>query len=156
MTMTSTYNSRLKPAVPMLVVSLIALLGELVELLNSEPDLVLGRKLDAHRQLLKRKQKLALDYRTGMKSLMAQPDLLKNLPEDTRRVLRTLGQKLADSAERNARALRTAVVATQRLIQNIITAVKDEVLPKGAYKNPAQIQGAYSPTCTPVAVRRSV
>jgi hypothetical protein len=156
MTMTATYNSRLKPAVPMLVVSLIALLGELVELLNSEPDLVLGRKLDAHRQLLKRKQKLALDYRTGMKSLMAQPDLLKNLPEDTRRVLRTLGQKLADSAERNARALRTAVVATQRLIQNIITAVKDEVLPKGAYENPAQIQGAYSPTCTPVAVRRSV
>jgi flagellar biosynthesis/type III secretory pathway chaperone len=142
-----------------LVTSTIGLLKELIELLEIEPDLVLNRKVEEHKALLKRKQKLVLDYRSSMKALINEPEMLKGLPEEPRKALKALGQKLAEVAERNARALRSAVVATQRLIQNIITIVKDEVLPKGAYKNPqtSYMQfGIYSPTCAPVAVRRSV
>jgi hypothetical protein len=157
MSMTGRISTR--ATVSPLVLSTIALLKELIDILEAEPDMVLGRKIDAHKNLLKRKQKLALEYRTSMKALINEPDMLRQLPEDARKTLKLLGQKLAEAADRNARALRSAVVATQRLIQNIIAIVKDEVLPKGAYRNPqtSYMQfGVYSPTCVPVAVRRSV
>jgi hypothetical protein len=145
-------------SVPPLVVSVIAVLKELIDIMEAEPAMVLERKLTLHGDLLKRKQKLALEYRSSMKALLAQPEMLKQLSEEVRKTLKLLAQKLVEVSERNARALRTAVVATQRLIQNIVSIVKDEVLPKGAYKNPqsSYMQGSYSPTCVPISVRRSV
>jgi hypothetical protein len=145
--------------VPPLVGSVIALMNELIELMAVEPELVMGRKFEAHKVLLKRKQKLTLDYRSSIKSLIGHPEILTQLPEDTRRTLKTTAQKLADTAERNARSLRAAVTAVQRLIQNIISYVKCEFLTNPNYKNPktAYLElGTYSPTCKPVAVRRVV
>ena len=133
------------PAVP----AIIRLMNELVELMTAEPELVMGRKFDEHKELLKRKQKLTLEYRAVVKSIAAQPDMLKTLPEDVRRVLKTATQKLNETAERNARTLRSAVTAVQRLIQNIIGHIKTEVLTKPGYKNPntAYLElGNYSPT----------
>ena len=146
------------PATPPLVVSIISLMNELIDIMAAEPELVMGRKFEAHKLLLKRKQRLAMDYRASIKSIAAQPDMLKQLPEDTRRALKSAAQKLAEAAERNARTLRAAVTAVQRLIQNIIAFVKSEMLVKPGYKNPktAHLElGTYSPTCKPVAVRRS-
>lgn len=145
-------------AVPPLVVSIISLMNELIEVLSTEPDLVLGRQFETHQKLLKRKQKLAMEYRTSIKSIATQPDMMKKLPDETRRRLKMTAQRLADQAETNARALRAAVTAVQRLIQNIIAYVKSEVLVKPGYKNPnaAYLElGTYSPTCKPVAVRRT-
>lgn len=142
-----------------LVLSTIALINELVEIMAAEPDLVIKRQLEAHQLLLKRKQKLTMDYRTNMKALIAQPEILKQLPDDRRRALKTACQRLAESVDKNARMLRTAVLATQRLVQNIIALVKSEVLPKSGYTNPHTahlVLGTYSPTCTPVAVNRTV
>jgi len=154
------FNRRHTPnTVPPVIVSLLALMNELIELMTAEPDLVMGRQFEAHKELLKLKQKLTLEYRASVRSIAAQPDLLKQLPEDICRKLRIAAQKLADSAERNARMLRAAVTAVQRLIQNIIPIVKGEKLPKSGYKNPktAHLQlGTYSPTCMPIAIRRSV
>jgi hypothetical protein len=151
-------KSGLRPGTPALVVSVIALMNELVEVMLAEPDLVMGRKFEAHLTLLKRKQKLTLDYRSSVKSLISQPDLLKQLPEDARYALKAAAQRLADAAERNARSLRAAVTAVQRLIQNIIAFIKSEVLTSPIYKNPKTAYlalGTYSPTCKPVAVWRS-
>jgi len=144
--------------VPPLITTVIAIMNELVEVMSAEPELVMGRKFEAHNVLLKRKQKLTMDYRSSIKSIASQPDMLKQLPEDTRRALKASAQKLADTAERNARSLRAAVTAVQRLIQNIIAFVKSEVLTTPGYKNPKTTYlalGTYSPTCKPVAVRRS-
>ena len=153
------FNKRLLAGAPPLIISLIALMDDLVELMTAEIELVMGRKFEAHKELLKRKQKLTLEYRTSVKSLAAQPDLLKQLPEDVRRKLKAAAQKLADAAERNARSLRTAVTTVQRLIQNIVSYIKSEVLTKPGYKNPktAYLElGNYSPTCQPIAVQRVV
>jgi len=151
-----------KPGVPLsappLVATLIALMNELVEVMLAEPQLFISRQIDAHKELLKRKQKLAMDYRLSLKSLAEQPEMLKKLPEDTRRALKAAAQRLAEQAESNGRALRAAVTAVQRLIQNIIAFVKSEVLTAPGYKNPktAYLElGTYSPTCKPVAVRKS-
>ena len=105
-----------------------------------------------------RKQRLTVDYRAGLKSVAAQPEELKNLPPDVRSALKASAQRLSDATERNARMLRTAVLATQRLIQNIISIVRKETLAKPGYVNPNTAHlalGTYSPVCKPVAISRT-
>jgi hypothetical protein len=150
-------KSGITRATPVLIVSVLGLMNELIDVMAAEPELVMGRKFETHKVLLKRKQRLTMDYRASLKSLAAQPDMLKQLPEDTRQALKSAAQRLADTAERNARTLRAAVTAVQRLIQNIIAFVKSEVLTKPGYKNPNMSYrelGTYSPTCKPVVVSR--
>jgi len=140
------------------VKSMINLMEELTQVLSREEELVNGRKLQEHAVLLKRKQRLTIDYRSGMKSIAAQPEMLKNLPDEIRASLRSAAQKLADVTDRNARMLRTAVMATQRLIQSIVSMVKKEALAKPGYSNPKTAHmalGTYSPVCKPVAVSRT-
>ena len=51
-----------------------------------------------------------------------------------------------------------AKAAVERLIQTIVSIVKDEMLPKGGYVNPNVAHlalGTYSPTCKPVTVYRT-
>jgi len=136
----------------------LALMNELVQVMIAEVDMIMSRKLGEHRELLQRKQRLTMDYRANIKTISAQPDMLKQLPDSLRAALKTAAQKLADVTERNAKSLRGAVTATQRLIQNIVAIVKQEVLPKSSYHNPADMNaalGGYSPTCKPVAVSRT-
>src|ERR1700761_978792 len=63
---------------------LVGLADELAEVMDREIVLVETRKSAEHSQLLKRKQRLAGDYRAGMKCLAQQPDLLRQLPEELR------------------------------------------------------------------------
>jgi hypothetical protein len=144
---------------PKTVIALVALMEELVRVLLQEVDIVSHRKMKEHPDLLKYKQKLAMDYRANMKAIATQPDVLHKLTTEAKNILRALAKKLADAADVNARMLRAAVGATQQLIQNVVAMVKSEALPKNSYKNSATAHlalGTYSPTCQPVAVRRSV
>ncbi|MDP9126818.1 MAG: hypothetical protein M3N08_00970 [Pseudomonadota bacterium] len=140
------------------VTAMIALMDELSQLMSQEAELVNNRRQAEHAELLKRKQRLTMDYRAGMKSIAAEPDRLKELPAELRLRLRSSAQKLTDISDRNARMLRTAVMATQRLIQNIVSIVKQETLTKNSYSNPMTAHlalGTYSPVCKPVAVSRT-
>ncbi|MDR3449339.1 MAG: hypothetical protein P4M15_06280 [Alphaproteobacteria bacterium] len=144
---------------PRIVSATVALMEELVRVLMREIDVVSERKLAEHPDLLKQKQKLAMDYRANMKSISAQPDMLKALPDDAKDALREIAQVLAEATNRNAIVLRAAVTGTQQLIQNVVAMVKTEVMPHQNYKNPARAHlqlGNYSPTCRPVAVSKSV
>jgi len=137
---------------------MISLMNELVALMDKEIILIENRKIKEHAELLKRKQRLAVNYRASVKSLSLQPDLLRQAPEEVRQLAKVASQKLAEAGERNAKILRSTITALQRLIQTIIAIVKDEVLPKGGYINPHDAQtalGTYSPTCKPVAVNRT-
>ena len=144
---------------PKLITATVALMEELVRILTQEIEVVSKRKLPEHPELLKYKQKLAMDYRANMKSIAAEPELLKSLTEEAKEALRAIANKLAEVAKINAQVLNAAVGATQQLIQNIMAMVKAEALPKNSYRNPATAHlqlGTYSPTCQPVAVYRSV
>lgn len=141
-----------------MVEATVRIIEELVALMALEIEIISARKNEEHRELLQRKQRLTMDYRANIKTLTAEPELLKQLPADVLATLKAAGQKLADVTDRNAKFLRGAVLATQRLIQNIVAIVKKEVLPQGTYRNPADTQsamGGYSPTCKPVAVNRT-
>jgi len=134
------------------------IMNELVALMAMEIDMVSERKNSEHKDLLERKQRLTMDYRANIKVIAAEPALIARLSERHRAELKTAGQKLADVADRNAKFLRGAITATQRLIQTIVSIVKQQVLPKNTYSNPADIQasmGGHSPTCKPVAFNRT-
>lgn len=140
------------------VKGMLVMVDELVQLMEKEVILVEKRKIEEHAVLLKRKQRLAIDYRASVKALMLQPDILKQIPADLRAKAKVAMQKLSDASERNAKILRAAITAVQRLIQTIISLVKDEVLPKGSYANPNasnRLMGTYSPICKPVTVNRT-
>ena len=147
-----------KQQVPAFVTTMLALMDELIAVIAEENDIVLLRKSREHNDLLHRKQRLTLDYQSNMKLLASQPDMLKGLPENTRKALRTSANKLADVTERNNKLLGSAVVATQTLLQNIIAMIRAEALPASSYKNPqtAHLQGSsYSPTCQAVLFNRT-
>jgi hypothetical protein len=144
---------------PKLVIATVALMEELARVLTAEIDLVTKRRMKEHPLLLKHKQRLAIDYRSNMKALAAQPDILKKLSDAAKDAVRTMAKRLASAVDANACMLRAAVSATRQLIQNIMAMVKSEALPRNAYKNHAIAHmelGHYSPKCRPVAVSRTV
>jgi hypothetical protein len=132
---------------------------ELSRVLIAEIDIVTKRKMTEHPALLKQKQRLAVDYRSNIKSIAAHPEILKKLPDDAKAAVREMSQRLATAADANARMLRAAVDATRQLIQNVMAMVRCEALPRQTYKNhkKAHLQlGTYSPKCRPVAICRTV
>lgn len=131
----------------------ITMIDEMVTVLEEEIPLIEKRQNEEHAELLKRKQRLTLDYRANLKSLIAEPDLLKQLPDELRAKARLASERLAEAGARNARSLRAVITASQRLVQSIVALVKDEVLPQTTYSNmQAGQSGSYSPTCKPVTV----
>jgi hypothetical protein len=81
------------------------------------------------------------------------------LPNEAKKAIREMAGRLAKAADENARMLRGAVDATRTLIQNVMAMVRSETMPRQSYRNHATAHlqlGNYSPTCMPVAVRRSV
>ncbi|MDD3371206.1 MAG: hypothetical protein PHE27_05205 [Alphaproteobacteria bacterium] len=144
---------------PKLVVATIALMEELTQVLVSEGELVTQRRMDEHAALLKRKQRLAMDYRANIKSIAAQPELLKTLPDDAKAAIKDIARRLAFAVDSNARMLRGAVDATRQLVQNVMAMVRSEALPRQTYKNhtKAHLQlGTYSPKCKAVAFSKTI
>ena len=144
---------------PKIITATVALMEELVRVLGRKIEIVTKRRMSEHPELLKHKQRLAMDYRSNMKSIASQPDILKKLPGDAQEALREMSKRLAEAVDQNARMLRAAVDATRQLIQNVMTMVRNEVMPRQSYKNTAKAHlelGRYSPTCQPVAISRTV
>lgn len=144
---------------PKIVIATVALMEEMARVLISEIDVVTHRRMSEHPALLKYKQRLAVDYRANMKSLAAQPDVLKKLSEEAKAAVKTMAKRLSDAANANARALRASIDAARKLIHNIMAMVRQEALPRQTYKNHKKAHlelGKYSPTCRPIAVSRTV
>lgn len=141
-------------AATQLLTRVIALMEEMIVILNEEIPLVEGHKRVEHAELLKRKQRLTLDYRAGLKNIVLNPNQLRFAPEDLRHKARLTAIRLAEASESNARTLRAVIIASQRLVKSIIALVKQEVLPNPGYGNFMAVgnSGSYSPQCKPVTV----
>lgn len=144
---------------PQLVIATVALMEELAAILIREIDIVTKRRNAEHPDLLKTKQKLAMNYRNNMKALAEQKDMMAALSAEAKEAIREVAQILNRAAADNARMLNASIQATQQLIQNIMAAIKNQYLPKNTYGNSAKAHlqlGVYSPTCESIAIRRSV
>ena len=157
--MASSISTTIKaPVGPVQMVSrIITLIDELIEVMNLEVDLIQQRKMPEHAELLKRKQRLTLDYRASLKDIALQPDLLKKVPEDLRLKASAAARRLGLTTQHNGHILRGAMQAIEQLTRSIITMVKADVLPNNSYGNPNNGRAAvgYSPTCKPVTGSRT-
>jgi flagellar biosynthesis/type III secretory pathway chaperone len=136
----------------------VTLMNDLAKAMDEENVLIEKRKFPEQKELVRKKQRMSMDYRANMKSLASQNDVMKRLPDDLRNALKAAAVKLSEAANKNAQLLRTAMLGTQRLLQSVITIVKDEKLPQGGYKDTRKGKGSlggYSPTCKPVTVTRT-
>jgi len=144
---------------PNLVLSTVALMEELANVLTDEITIVTHKKMAEHPELLKHKQRLAVDYRANMRTIAAHPDLFKKLPDEAKAAVKEMAGRLTDALDANAYMLRAAVDATRQLIQNIMAMVKKETMPRQTYKNHAKAHlqlGNHNSLCRPVAISRTV
>lgn len=133
---------------------IVTMIEEIIAVMDEEVPLVEGRKRAEHAELLKRKQRLTMDYRASLKTIAFNPDIVKAAPAELRAKARDAADRLAEATTRNARILRAIMTASQRLVQSIIALVKNEVMPKAGYANmhAGQSLESYSPMCKPVTV----
>ncbi|MDD3029640.1 MAG: hypothetical protein PHS57_05105 [Alphaproteobacteria bacterium] len=150
---------RVLDGAPHIVVSTMALMEELVQVLGREETVVTKRLMEEHAALLKRKQWLAANYRANMTSILKNPSLAKGLSDEAKAAVREMSDRLTKAAASNARMLKAASEATCRLVQNVMAMVKRETLPQQVYKNHAKAHlhlGRHSPSCRAVAFSRIV
>jgi flagellar biosynthesis/type III secretory pathway chaperone len=136
----------------------VTLMNDLAKVMDEENTFVETRKFPEQKEIVRKKQRMSMDYRASMKSIAAQPDLLKRLPVELRNALKIAAVRLSEAANKNAQLLRMAMLGTQRLLQSVITIVKEENLPKAGYKDTRKGKGSlggYSPTCKAVTVTRT-
>lgn len=122
---------------------LLRLMGDLVTLLEREIVVVEERLNEELPDLVSRKQRLLVDYQAELKAATQQPEWLAKLPVPQKSRLRQLGETLQDVSARNARVLKAAATATQRLLHGIMTSVRDEKCTRAGYDhlvNPASGQ----------------
>ncbi|MBP7253965.1 MAG: hypothetical protein KBA75_10850 [Alphaproteobacteria bacterium] len=112
---------------------LLRLMGDLVTLLEREIIVVEERLTEELPDLVSRKQRLLVDYQAELKAATQQPEWLAKLPVPQKSRLRQLGETLQDVSARNARVLKAAATATQRLLHGIMTSVREERCTRPGY-----------------------
>jgi FlgN protein. len=141
-----------------LATALVGLMRSLAETMEDEMDCLNKNDMAGVENLRETKARLVRDYNTNVKLLAQKPDYLRDAPEDMRTTLRVYNNRLEDATQRNAAALRSAIGATQRLIETIVDAARHEIKKNDVYTDPRKmtnVLGSYSPTCVPVAVNRT-
>ncbi len=141
-----------------LATALVGLMRSLAETMEDEMDCLKKNDMAGVENLRETKARLVRDYNTNVKLLAQKPDYLRDAPEEMRTTLRVYNNKLEDATQRNAAALRSAIGATQRLIETIVDAARHEIKKSDVYSDPRKMVnmlGSYSPICEPVAVKRT-
>ena len=141
-----------------LIDATMAVMNELILVMDEEIDLLKKAAIAEIQMLMRRKNKLIVQCQANMKSLDAQAEDVKKLAAAVRAKLKAVALKLMDVAKKNAEATKAAAQATQRLLVNIIGAVKKEKLAPLGYGNPRTArldQGRYDKTCPPVAYNKT-
>lgn len=121
---------------------LLRLMNELVSVMEREIVVVEERLNEQLPELVSRKQRLFVDYQAEFKAATQQKEWLAALPMAQKKLLQQAGVTLRDVAERNARVLKSAAMATQRLLQGIMSSVRDEKCGRNGYETMVQPQNA--------------
>lgn len=137
--------------------ALFQLLKELTGVMEMEAQLLSKQDMKGIAELLPRKLRLLSTYQANVQVISNNPDLLKNAPEKTRNQLKTIAANLHATANQNANRLKGALLATRRIVSNVMGSIREETqnkLPSYANLRVAHMaRNKYSPMCQAVAVR---
>lgn len=117
---------------------LLRLMNDLIGLMEREITVVEERLHDELPDLVARKQRLLVDYQAEFKTATQTPGWLAELPDTQKSLLQRAGTMLHDVAQRNARTVKAAATATQRLLHGIMASVRDEKCVRPGYEHLVQ------------------
>ena len=120
---------------------LLRLMNDLVSIMEQEITVVEERLNDQLPELVSRKQRLLVDYQAEFKAATARPEWLAQLPTTQKTMLQKAGLVLQEVSERNGRIVKAAMVGTQRLLQGIMSSVRDEKCARAGYDHLVQTSG---------------
>lgn len=120
--------------------SLIALAGELAELLERETVLVRAMQIARIAPLQTEKSRLTLLFQKALKTLDG-PQGIAALPAAAKMQWLVVGRRLAAAAMENERALRIGRAAVERLVAAVVTAVTQSRRPPTAYSGRRAVPG---------------
>ncbi len=134
--------------------SLIAVLGDLADVLGAETDALVRRQPARIAELADRKEKLALAYADQVKTLRGRPAALRNAEPSSQRQLESVSKRFHAILGENMNALSVAKRAHEGLARAIGKAVnKSETATKGYSGNGAyRHREAVRPNTVPVAI----
>jgi len=138
--------------------NLIAVLGDLTDLLGAETEALADRAPARIADLAERKERLALAYSDQVKTLRAEPGVLHNADPAAQKQLEKLSKRFNEVLDKNKTALGLAKRAHESLARSIGKAVaKSETTAKGysgtgAYKH----KEAVRPNAIPVAIDQQI
>lgn len=141
-----------------LAVAVLSVMEALARVIEQETEVLEKQDMESLEPLRKEKAKWMLEYHSNMRALSQQPELLKAITKEKRDQLKQAGIVLADAAQRNAERLKTAILATQALVQTVMDTARKPYITNESYRDTRGAQsmrGSYSPTCTPVAVNQT-
>lgn len=141
-----------------LAAAVLGVMESLIKVMGEESACLARQDIATINMLREQKTKLVREYQININTLSSRPELLKETPDDIRTRLRTIGQKLDMTAQKNALDLKAAMNATQIMIQTIVDAAREKNKKNDCYTDPRKspmMLGSYSPVCDPVAVDRT-
>jgi hypothetical protein len=135
---------------------LMAIMEELTALMQEEAPLITERNSARHAELVKRKQELMMDYQAAIKMMSDNPQMMASLPVAERARLKQAGATLDEVSRDNAKAIRVAYQATERLLAVIMEETRKDLHKESGYSGNAVFSMAEKPKAPPVAYSQRV
>jgi len=138
--------------------AMVEMMRSLSDVMDYEVDLLTRRDYAGLNGLRTEKARLVRDYQISINKISENPTMLKDVGVDLHRQLRDEGERLDKVAQRNANELRSAIFATQSLVQTIMDNARSQLAENKAYKNLGDVRqraAAYSPISEAVAIDQS-
>ena len=141
--------------IPKLANTVIELSKDLIKILVREKDVVARKDLEEHKELLKAKQRLAMEYNTNIEILYSNKESLNDLPDEAKKSLRDAVRNVDTTAKENALVLQASSDASKQFISSVMSALKTERLSAPSYKNPKSSSGSKN-DCEPISISKTV
>ena len=109
----------------------------LLDLLEEENEALRAHDAATVRQLTPRKERVIRLYADRMAAVAQTPALLDDLDETRRAYLKLLAAKIAEAVEENQRRLQAEIDAGKRLLEKVVSAVKEYKGKNGTYSRDA-------------------
>ena len=138
--------------------AMVEMMRSLTGVMDYEVDLLERQDYAGLNGLRTEKARLVRDYQISINRLSEEPDMLKSAGVDIREKLHAEGLRLDEAAHRNASELKSAILATQAIVQTVMDSARDQLTENDAYKNMSdvsQMAGSYSPISQAVAIDQS-
>lgn len=138
--------------------TLVEEMRSIMEILEKENNLICARDYSTLDEVRIQKTSRLRSYQNTYHAFLNNADLLREATEAQKAQLKETAIRFSQEVEKNARLVKTALQATQSLLQTIMNAARKDATKKTGYADLRKdhFKPGYDNKCNPVAVCRTV